>query len=174
MRKTILLFILLFSSLEIYANSLETIDSSKNYSKPGAPIDIKFNIVKTDINITSDVNITLSTTVNSGDLNVQTSLDKHLISSNKIEKNLNFKIEKERKKFFINFKVKSQKQGLFYIRLLTHIDTGHSLKLRSFAIPIYVGKKSKSLVRTNVQMKALANGENISISKAVETIKVIK
>ena len=149
-------------------------DSSKEYSKPGAPIDIKYSSSKVDVNQTSDINITLTTTAKMGKLDVLISLDDNLSLVGNVEDNLTFQISPDIQDFSIKLQVKSNYESIYYIKLLTKIDKGHGVKLRSFAIPVYVGEIPKNLVHTSSQMKALANGENISISKAVETIKVIK
>jgi hypothetical protein len=150
-------------------------DTFHSYSKPGAPIDMEFNSTRVDVNETSDINITLSTTVNSGTLNLNLNIDNNLTLINNVDENQSFEITSSNKKFPLNLQVKSENEGLFYIRLLTKIDKGYGPKLRSFAIPVYVGKRPTSLTKSiSSQMKALSNGENISVSKAVETIKVIK
>jgi len=178
MKKITLLSVAFLIVVGLNASSkIENIQSGstiREYSKPGAPVDMEFNTTHVDINATSDVNLTLITTVRKGNFNVLITLDDNLTTVNELDQNLSFVITPERQKFLINFQVKSEKQGLFYIRLLTQVDQGHGLKLRSFAVPVYIGKKPKTLVRSSPQMKALANGENISISKAIETIRIIK
>lgn len=64
--------------------------------------------------------------------------------------------------------VSAKEDGLYYIRLLTKIDKGVDSKLRAFAVPVQVGERKKA---KHVMMKS-HSGENISISKAVETIRV--
>jgi hypothetical protein len=150
-------------------------DTFRAYSKPGAPIDMEFNSTKVDVNETADVNITLSTTVQTGTLSVVVNIDDNLSLINDFDNNRTFQINPNKKDFNLNLQVSSANKGLFYIRLLTKIDRGYGLKLRSFAVPVYVGKTPTSLTKSiSPQMKALSNGENISVSKAVETIKVIK
>jgi hypothetical protein len=55
------------------------------------------------------------------------------------------------------------------------VDKGYGVKLRSFAVPIYVGEEAEIRKKSiNLQMKALGSGENISVSQALETIEVVK
>jgi len=149
--------------------------TSHAYSKPGAPIDMEFNSTKVDVNETADVNITLSTTVQTGTLSVVVNIDENMSIVNDFDNNRTFQINPNQKEFNLNLQVSCANEGLFYIRLLTKIDRGYGVKLRSFAVPVYVGETPTSLTKSiSPQMKALSNGENISVSKAVETIKVIK
>ena len=150
-------------------------DTLRQYSKPGAPIDMIFTAQKVDVNEISDVNITLKTTIRSGTVSVLITLDENLKSQAKFDENITYQIMPEQQDYKVNLKVKSEKQGLYYIRLLTKVDNGYGIKLRSFAIPIYVGEAEAILTKgLNFQMKALGSGENISVSKAVETIEVVK
>lgn len=149
-------------------------DTLRQYSKPGAPIDMIFTAQKVDVNEISDVNITLKT-IRSGTVSVLITLDENLKSQAKFDENITYQIMPEQQDYKVNLKVKSEKQGLYYIRLLTKVDNGYGIKLRSFAIPIYVGKAEAILTKgLNFQMKARGSGENISVSKAVETIEVVK
>jgi len=169
---------------EIESSSIKHIEIKKSehgntlnsYSKPGAPIDMEFNTTHIKVDEIADVNITLMTSsVNNGILDVQLSLDKNLTTIEPLDRNLTFQISPENKKFKIDFQVKSKNEGLFYIRMLTKIDNGFGPKLRSFAVPVYVGEKPKALSQTNTsKMKAFNDGENISVSKAVETIRVVE
>jgi len=143
-----------------------------HYSKPGAPIDMTYHtsdsITK---NETTDVNITLTTTVRSGTMNVLLNLDEHLTEKSNIGKELNLELTPNTKEYVINLKVSSSADGLFYIRLLTKIEKGEGSKMRAFAVPVFVGEiPKKSHTRTLMKPDT---GENISISKAVETIRIL-
>jgi hypothetical protein len=137
------------------------------YSKPGAAIDMTFTSTNVQSNETSDVNITLITTAPSGTIQVGLSFDENLTQISSVEENLSFQISPQQKEYPINLQVASQKDGLYYIRLLTQVNG----KMRSFAIPITVGKPVAKTKSKNI-MKAM-NGENISVSKAIETITVL-
>ena len=146
-----------------------------HYSKPGAPIDMTYLSNSTDDNKSNrvyDVNITLTSTVRYGTMNVKLTLDDNLTPTSPIEKELSFEISPEQKEYPINLQVSAPEDGLYYIRLLTKIDKGVGSKLRAFAVPVQVGERKK-LNRNSVMMKSNA-GENISISKAVETVTVME
>jgi len=164
------------TTLQVEIDNIEHGSTLRGYSKPGAPIDMEFNTTRVKVNEISDVNITLMTAVNSGVLDVQLNLDKNLTTLEPLDENLTFQISPAHKEFKLDFQVKSENEGLYYIRMLTKIDNGFGPKLRSFAVPVYIGEKPKTLTTKAVtsRMKALSNGENISVSKAVETIRVIE
>jgi len=175
MKTITLIFIPLLLTLGLNAKEISSNSTQRQYSKPGAPIDMRYTSQKVDINETCDVNITLTTAIRSGTVSAFITLDKELTSLTKFNENLTYEIMPEQQDYVINLQVKSAQQGLYYIRLLTKVDKGYGVKLRSFAVPIYVGEKAgitkKSL---NFSMKALGSGENISISQAVETIEIVK
>ncbi len=142
-----------------------------HYAKPGAPIDMSYISKSHDNNESSrvyDVNITLTTTVRQGTMSAKVNVDNRLTPISSIEKKLTFELSPKQKKYPINMQVSAKKDGLYYIRLLTKIDKGVGSKLRAFAVPIQVGERKKI---EHVIMKS-HSGENISISKAVETIRV--
>ena len=175
MKTIILILSPLLLALGLNANEISTNSTQRQYSKPGAPIDMRYTSEKVEVNETCDVNITLSTTITQGTVSAIITLDKNLISLTDFNKNLTYEIMPNQRDYVINLQVKSKQAGLYYIRLLTKVDKGYGVKLRSFAVPIYIGKeagiKSKEI---GSQMKALSSGENISVSSAVETIEVVK
>ena len=162
--------LLLFIGLNAQPSSWNSLG---HYSKPGAPIDMKYVTNGVDKNETADVNITLIPTVRSGIISVILTLDDKLTSLSPIEKELKFQIVAGQREYPIRLKVSSQEDGLYYIRLLTKIDKGRGSKMRAFAVPVTIGKGRKSNFNGNIMMKA-HNGEHISVSRAVETIRVEK
>lgn len=170
-----LLTLSLLLNIEGCANEISSSSTFHHYAKPGAGVDMVQTTEKVAVNEFSDVNITLTTTIPKGSLLLLVSLDKNLIAQNGFEKKLTFPVNSRNESFLIHLKVKSQQTGLYYIRLLAKVAQGEKVKVRSFAIPIYVGNV-KEMIRkkSNLQMKAMGNGENISISKAKETIKILK
>lgn len=144
-----------------------------HYSKPGAPIDMSYLSNRVNKNEMSDINITLTTTVRTGNMNVLLNFEDELKQESNVPKEINFEITPNKKKYFINLKVSSSKDGLYYIRLLTKIDKGTGSKMRAFAVPVFIGEEPKRKSSSTIIMKA-SGGENISISKAVETIQVLK
>lgn len=168
------LSLLLFSSI-LHAQESKIYSSQHYYSKPGASINIRYAEIRTDVNETADVNITLTTSIKAGTVYVDTVLDENLETSSKLDTNASFEIEPNQQDFILNFQVKAKKEGLFYVRLLTKVDTQTSKKLRAFAVPIFVGEEKKPVVKSlNSAFKATGITENISVSKAKETIKVIE
>ena len=144
------------------------------YSKPGAPIDMTYKTTKVDTNETADVNITLTTTAQSGTVMISMNLDDNLTLVNDVDSNQSFEIAPDTKSFNIDMKVRSEHDGLYYIRLLCKVDKGLHPKLRSFAVPVMVGENPKLKTKAGVSFLKAKSGENISVSKAVETIEVIK
>jgi len=144
-----------------------------HYQKPGAPVDVTYNSIRVGINEVADVNISLSTSLKSGEMNVKIDVDKNLEQIGEKYSSISFSLSPNQKSYDIHLKVKSSKDGLYYIRLLAKIDSASGAKMRALAVPVYVGdgqlkKKSKQTI-----MKAMS-GENISVSKAEETIEIIK
>lgn len=159
----------------LQADNISSGSTMHQYSKPGASIDMQYTSEKVDVNETSDVNITLTTPLKQGEVSVLITLDDNLSTLNAIEQNLSYVIEPQTQNLLINLQVQSQQAKLYYIRLLTKVNNGYGTKLRSFVVPVYIGKKSDFINKSAaLQMKALSSGENISVSKAVETIQVLK
>ena len=173
--KTIILIVSsILLTLTMNAKELSSNSTMHHYAKPGAPIDMSYTSQKVDINETSDVNITLTTSVKQGSISTIINLDDNLISLKEIDNNSTFSVTPEQQIFLINLQVKAKREGLYYIKLLTKVDKGYGAKLRSFAVPIYVGKNAGiKKHHNNEQMKLMGAGENISVAKAVETIQVV-
>lgn len=173
MKKTIFIVTSLLFTLHLSAKEINSSSTVNHYAKPGAAIEMKQTSEKVKVNEFSDVNITLTTSIPKGSLLVEVTLDEKLTPLQGLDKNLSFNISSRNEDFLIHLKVKSKEVGLYYIRLLTKLNSGHGEELRSFAIPIYVGSV-KEIVKqkANVQMKAVGYQENISVSKAIETFSV--
>jgi len=144
-----------------------------HYQKPGAPVNVTYSSTKVEVDEVADVNISLTTSVKSGDMEVTVDVDKNLEQIGEKYNNISFSLSPNRKNYNINMKVKSSKDGLYYIRLLAKINSVSGVRMRALAVPVYIGdgqlrKKNKQLI-----LKAMS-GENISVSKAQETIEVIK
>jgi len=174
MKKITFIISSLLLTLSMYAKEVSSNSTLHHYAKPSAPVDMSYTSEKVDVNETSDVNITLSTTIKQGTISTSISLDKALTTLKPLDTNLTFNVTPEEQTFLINLQVKAKEEGLYYIRLLTKVDKGYGAKLRSFAVPIYVGKNiGVKKHHDDVQMKFLDSGENISVSKAIETIQVV-
>jgi len=174
MKKILFIITSLLLALNLHANEISANSTLHHYAKPGAPVDMSYTSQKVDANETSDVNITLSTTIKQGTISTSITLDEGLTPLKPLDSNLTFNVTPQQQTFLINMQVKAQEEGLYYIRLLTKVDKGYGTKLRSFAVPIYVGENiGVKKPHDDVKMKLLGSGENISVSKAIETIQVV-
>jgi hypothetical protein len=143
-----------------------------HYQKPGAPVDMRYTTKKVRVGEVSDVNITLITPVKSGEMDISIDFDEELKPVGEIFNKVVFPINPEQRKYNLHLKVTASDEGLFYVRLLVKVKepNRNSANMRAFAVPVYVGNgrlKSKSKQKI---MRALS-GENLSVSKAKETIK---
>ena len=150
--------------------TVKTITTKGKYRKPGAPIDMTHTEARVAVGEVADIDVTFSTSLHSGNIEIETNLDEGLESSEAISSVTSFQLSSDKKDYKMKFRVSAKKDGLYYIRLLGKAGDGESMRMRSFAIPVYVGtghlqKKGKQLI-----MKA-RGGENLSISKAEETIE---
>ncbi len=183
MRKKLILNAIIMVGLtgNILADSNSTVDNNRTvkgttigkYQKPGAPIDITYRSTRVKLNEPSDINISFSTPLKSGEMDVDINIDKDLKVIGEAYNKITYSLSPNQKEYNLNLRVSSSKNGLYYIRLLTKINGVNGIKTRAFAVPVYIGngklqKKSHQLV-----MKALG-GENLSISKAEESVEVIK
>ena len=157
---------------DIETSNVKTGTTIGHYQKPGAPIDMTYKSTTVNAGEPSDINISLSTTVKSGSMSVTITLDDELKEEDSVSKEITFELSPEQKSYPINLRVSAEKDGLYYIRLLTKIDKIQSSKLRAFAVPVYVGANPQPKSKGLHIMKA-KSGENLSVSKAVETIEVI-
>jgi hypothetical protein len=172
MKLLILILTPLLLLIELHAQPI-TGTSLGHYSKPGAPIDIKYTVTRVETNETADVNITLIPTVYGGVMNVLLTIDDKLKQLSSVEKEIKFEITQSKRAYPINLQVSSEEDGLYYIRLLTKIEKGRGSKMRAFAIPVSIGKGKQSNFNTIIIRKP-DNLENISVSRAIETIRVLK
>ena len=137
------------------------------YRKPGAPVDITYTSEHVEVGDESKVSIVLSSSVESGTMEVVVNVDENLNELTNIAKEISFDMSAGEKEYPIKLSVSANQDGLYYVRLLVSIkDRG----MRAFAVPVYVGDE-KLYKKSNKSIKKTANGENISVSQAVETIK---
>ena len=144
------------------------IEASKTYHciKPGAAVDIVYNTVRIHAGEVSDVNITLTLTDGSKSMDVVLAPDKRLRVDESFENSFHFSRSEKNKSFDINFSLFAEADGLYYIRVFVETDNG---KKRAFAVPVNVGD-TKS-ISSQKPLQKTSKGENISVSKALETIK---
>jgi hypothetical protein len=144
-----------------------------HYQKPGAPINITYKSTKVALNEVSDINVTLTTALNSGDMIVEIDFDEKLKIEGESYDSMRFALSDSTNEYKLNFKVSSAEDGLYYIRLLAKIENKTDKRMRAMAVPVYIGDGKLKSKSSRVIMKAMG-GENISVSKAEETIEVIK
>ncbi len=151
----------------------EMITTKGHYQKPGAPINITHNVARVAVGEIAEINATLSTTLTGGEMEVSITLDDGLESHTTLGDLVKFTLSDTQKEFPLNFRVSAQKDGIYYIRLLAKVDEGSGARMRALAIPVYVGNAQLKLKSKQVIMKAMG-GENISVSKAQETIEIVE
>ncbi len=157
---------------EVQDTNIKTGTTIGHYQKPGAPIDMSYKSSAVKANETADINITLSTTVQTGTMSVTITFDDALKQESSVEQNVTFEVTAEQKTYPINLQASAAEDGLYYIRLLTKIDKLEGSKLRAFAVPVYIGENPKPKSKSANIMKAVG-GENLSVSKAIETIEIL-
>ena len=179
-KKLLLAPLLIVMGLQAKPTEVTTVETSNiktgttigHYQKPGAPIDMSYTSATVNAGEIADINISLSTTVQSGSMSVTITFDDTLKQEDSTEQNITFQITPEQKSYPINLQASSVEDGLYYIRLLTQIDKIEGSRLRAFAVPVYIGHNPKPKTKGANIMKALS-GENLSVSKAIETIEVL-
>jgi hypothetical protein len=144
-----------------------------HYQKPGAPVNLTYASTRVQPYEVADINITLTTPLKSGDMEVDIDIDKNLEQVGTAYSIVSFPLSENQKEYNLNLKVKSKKDGLYYIRLLIKVDDGTGVKMRALAVPVYVGNGRLQRKSQGRVIKALG-GENISVSKAEETVEIIK
>ena len=151
---------------EKMANEWISGTSVGKYAKPGAPIDMTYTSQNVEAGESAEVNIDLSTSLQTGVMRISINIGKALTAEQEIENKVFFPLDKTNNRYPLKFYVSAEEDGVYYIKLLITIEGKGS---RAFAVPVFIGKgrakKSKSPF-----VKKSASGENISVSKAVERI----
>ena len=88
-----------------------------HYQKPGAPIDINYSSTRVGLNEISDVNISIISSVKSGDMEVNIDIDKNLKVEGENYNKITFSLDPNEKEYNINLKLLSSKELFFYERL---------------------------------------------------------
>ena len=76
---------------------------------------------KAKLNEPSDVNISFTTPIKSGEMEVDINFDKNLNVIGEAYDKVTFALSPNQKEYNLNFRVTSSKNGLYYIRLLTKV-----------------------------------------------------
>jgi hypothetical protein len=146
------------------------ITTEGKYRKPGAPIDMRHTEARVAVGEVAVIDVTFITSLRSGNFDIEVTLDEGLKSSKTLSTITSFQLSPDKKDYAMKFNVSAQKDGLYYIRLLGKAGEGEGIRMRSFAIPVYVGEGKLKKKGQQLIMKA-KGGENLSISKAQETIE---
>ncbi len=141
------------------ASSIYKGTSIGKYNKPGLSVNITYEVEDAEVGESSDVNITLTTPINTGTMSVKMKKDNSLIYNKETNDNIELQLNKNTNEYPINLQVSANSDGLYYIRLIVSID---GLGSRAFVVPVLVGE-GKEKNSSYVQRKS-AFGENISIS----------
>lgn len=165
--KTLAILMLALLSTNISANEIQktTVGTTVGkYAKNGLAVNLTYTVEKVEVGETSEVNLTLTTSLTEGELKVKLlSLDKGL-DGIKTEL-LTFHPSSEEQSFPIKLKLSSSSQGKHYLDVhVTMEDKGG----RVFVVPMTVGKVIKKPLSTNVQKTS--TNELVSSSQGVETI----
>ncbi len=144
-----------------------------HYQKPGAPIDITYKTTKVGLNEIADINVTLTTALSSGEMVVDIDFDEKLKRESEEYNSIRFSLSKATNEYKLNFKASATEDGLYYIRLLAKIEDGSNTRMRAMAVPVYIGDGKLKRKGNRVIMKAMS-GENISVSKAEESVEIIE
>jgi len=151
---------------KVKAPKLVTGTSIGKYAKPGAPVDIRYTTEHVSVGDTSIVSLKLTSTASSGSMQVAINIDKSLETVGNVPLRRSFNLEGVGKVYPLDFSVVGSSDGVFYIKLFVEMK---GKGFRVFVIPVHVGNAKVKKARKALQKNA--QGENISVSKAVETIK---
>jgi len=124
----------------------------KHCMKPGAPVDITYTTTKVKVDEVSEVNIILTTTLQSGEMEVTINLDEALTQIDEPLESIKFMISAVQKEYPIRMKVSAKKDGLYYVRLFP--------KIIGFNAPV---------VKNNLLLKVGAKG-NVKIKNQSNNI----
>jgi len=136
------------------------------YAKPGAPVNITYTTEYVDVGEISNVDITLTTGVSSGMMDVEVYLDKKLHAHSEVAALHHIPLKSKNGGYVLSpIQVSAEEDGIYYVRIMVHFkDKG----FRAFAVPIYVGntedkKRKKSQTKTK-------SANNITILPGKESI----
>lgn len=182
--------LILTFGIEVMANEGTT---KGFYAKPGAPVDLTYcsepieNAQSCSANPSNkiantksgDVNITLETTIESGKMSVDIEFDKNITNLSNTPSKLLFDVTKDKKRFPINIKIDGKVDGLYYIRFFITIQEDLEKRVRSLAVPVYIGdynaSRQKEAYPAPMMLKSSNKQiENVTVFKAKENFEAIK
>lgn len=135
------------------------------YAKPGAPVDITYTSQNVSAGAVSEVNIVLSTAAKNGTMKVKLNSDKGLSFAKEYSQTLQYDLNEKQHEYPLQLLMSADSDGVYYIKLLVNIEGEGT---RAFAVPVYIGEGRVKKTKGKAVSKS-ALGENISVSKAVES-----
>jgi hypothetical protein len=168
--KNTTLSILILAILTTYSSANEiqkkTVGTTVGkYAKNGLAVDLSYSTQDVDVGENSEVNLTLTTSLTTGELKVKLlSLDKDLDGID--TELLTFHPSSESQSFPIQLKLSSASEGKHYLDVHVSMENQGG---RVFVVPVTVGTVVKKPMSSNVQKTS--TNELLSISKGVEVIK---
>lgn len=135
------------------------------YSKPGAPVEIRYTSEHVEAGEVSKVDIVLLSSPITGTMKVKMKLDKQLNEISNTEKQISFDLDRDTKEYPIHLDVSADEDGLYYIKL--HVVM-KGKGMRAFAVPVYFGEGQLKTQKAAVEKTP--KGENITVFAAEETI----
>lgn len=168
--------LILTLGIEVMANEGTT---KGFYAKPGAPVDLTYRSDPIDNNKSGDINITLDTTAQSGKMEVEIEFDKNITNVSNTPSKLSFEITKDKNSFPIIITTGGKIDGLYYIRLLVTMHEDLEKRVRSLAVPVYIGdynaSRQKEAYPAPMMLKSSNKPiENVTVFKAKENFEAIK
>lgn len=159
MKKTIIILAIFTTSLFSWSAKTQKplIKGSTigTYQKPGASININYTSEHIEAGEISNINIEFISKLKE-DFNIKISSSKEVSIKSPLTYTLNLS-----KKNILNIKVKTYKDGVFYINIFATLKNG---KFRAFTIPIYVG--SGAIEKKSSNNLKQYNGKNIILLPA--------
>ena len=162
---------LIFAFTTLFADK-RTGESPISCAKPDGFVHMNYSSDSVEKNEISNILISLETHLKSGKLEIDITKDSEL-EMIEISDKKNFQISTDKKSYNINIKVRSNQNGIFYIKLLAKISNDNFLdsKYTSFVIPVDIGDTNAQVKK--IRSRRLDTNENLIIFKAVESVSGI-
>lgn len=140
-------------------------DSKESYMKPGLAVNLSYTSEHVDVGEISDVNITITTTLDEGVLKVNLkSLEENKLDLE--EQNLEFTLLKGDNDFPIHLQLSSENEGSYYVTIFVSLEGEGG---RVFEVPVNIGTTSEKLSAKSVEITD--KGIAVTSSSAEEEIK---
>ena len=140
-------------------------NSNNVQGKPGLAVDVNYKSQHVDVGVNADVNITITTGLTQGVLKVNLRALKEN-TTNLGEKDLEFRLTKDKNSFPINLQLSSEIDCIHYINLTMSVEGQGS---RVVTVPVNIGTVSNKI--ENKAIDRTDKGVAISVSAAQEEIQ---